>query len=50
LDLFSGSGSCLVACEETNRNCFLVENDIDFAAASLKRFESLGYKIEKENE
>ena len=26
---------------------FLVENDFDFAAASLKRFENLGYKIKK---
>lgn len=47
LDLFSGSGATLVACEETKRNCFLVENDFDFAAASLKRFENLGYKIKK---
>ena len=47
LDLFSGSGITLIACENTNRNAFLVEKDISYAAASLKRFESLNYKIEK---
>ena len=47
LDIFSGSGSTLIACENTNRNCFLIEKDLDFAASSLQRFFSLGYKIEK---
>ena len=47
LDIFSGSGSTLIACENTDRNCFLIEKDLDFAASSLQRFFSLGYKIEK---
>jgi len=47
LDIFSGSGSTLIACEETKRTCFLIEKDKDFASASLTRFESLGYEIVK---
>jgi DNA modification methylase len=47
LDLFSGSGSVLIACEESNRSCVAVEKNLEYAAASLNRFKSLDYKIEK---
>ena len=47
LDLFSGSGSVLIACEESKRNCVAVEKNLDYAAASLNRFKSLNYKIDK---
>jgi site-specific DNA-methyltransferase (adenine-specific) len=47
LDLFSGSGSTLIACEESERICYLVEKDEKTASTSLKRFQELGYTVEE---
>lgn len=47
IDLFAGSGSMLLACENTDRSCTLVENDLSYAAASLKRFKENGFEVVK---
>ena len=41
LDLFGGSGSTLIACEETNRKCLTMEYDEKYASVILKRYEEL---------
>ncbi|MFA6077332.1 MAG: DNA methyltransferase [Candidatus Paceibacterota bacterium] len=41
LDLFGGSGSTLVACEQLKRNCLLIENDPVFCDVIVNRFERL---------
>ena len=41
LDLFGGSGSTLIACEKTNRKCFMMELDphyIDVIVARWQKF------------
>ena len=47
IDPFGGSGTSLIACEQTGRTCYLVENDISFAAAAIQRFQDSKYIIEK---
>ncbi len=48
LDLFGGSGSTLVACEQLKRKCFLVEFEPIFCDLIIKRFEKLtGIKAKK---
>lgn len=47
IDPFGGSGTSLIACEQTGRTCYLVENDVSFAAAALQRFQDSKYIIEK---
>lgn len=47
LDLFSGSGIALLACEETNRTACLVEKDPIYAAAQIKRFQQNGLEVKK---
>jgi len=47
IDLFSGSGTIVMACENTNKTAIAVEKDLNYAAAALNRFESMNYKIEK---
>lgn len=39
LDLFGGSGSTLIACEKTNRNCFMMELDPKYCDVILARWE-----------
>lgn len=39
LDLFGGSGSTLITCEQLNRNCFMMEYDPKYVEAIIKRFE-----------
>lgn len=39
LDLFGGSGSTLIACEKTNRKCFMMELDAHYCDVILTRFE-----------
>lgn len=38
LDPFGGSGSTLIACEQTDRNCYTVELDEKFCDVILKRY------------
>lgn len=38
LDLFGGSGSTLIACEQTDRICFMAELDEKYASVILRRF------------
>ena len=39
LDFFGGSGSTLIACEKTNRRCFMIELDPKYVDVILKRWE-----------
>jgi len=39
LDLFGGSGSTLIACEKTNRKCFMMELDEHYCDVILARWE-----------
>lgn len=41
LDLFGGSGSTLIACEQTNRVCFMMELDPKYCDVILARWEKL---------
>jgi DNA modification methylase len=38
LDPFGGSGSTLIACEQTDRICFMVELDQRFCDVIVRRF------------
>lgn len=39
LDLFGGSGTTLIACEEMDRRCFMMEYDEVYASAIIQRWE-----------
>lgn len=39
VDLFGGSGSTLIACEKTNRKCFMMELDPHYCDVIISRFE-----------
>lgn len=41
LDLFGGSGSTIIACEQINRRCFTMEYDPKYCDAILDRWEKL---------
>lgn len=41
LDLFGGSGSTLIACEQMNRTCFTMELDPKYCDVIIKRWENL---------
>lgn len=48
LDVFAGSGSCLIACEQTNRRCFAMEIDPRYCDVIIKRWEKyIGKKAVK---
>ena len=48
LDLYGGSGSTLIACEETNRNCYMMELDPYYCQVIINRWEEFtGKKAEK---
>lgn len=48
LDLFGGSGTTLIACEELNRKCCMMEFDPFYASAIIKRWETeTGFKAER---
>jgi len=49
LDLFGGSGSNMIACEKTNRVCYMMELDPKYVQTIIKRFKAYtggGAKIE----
>ena len=49
LDLFGGSGSTLIACENLNRKCYMMELDPKYCSVIIERWENLtGKKAEKE--
>ena len=39
LDLFGGSGSTLITCEQLNRKCFMMELDPKFIDVIIARWE-----------
>lgn len=41
LDLFGGSGSTLIACEQLNRICYMMELDEKYCDVIIKRYETL---------
>lgn len=41
LDLFGGSGTTLIACEETERKCFMMELDPHYCDVIIDRWEQL---------
>jgi DNA modification methylase len=53
LDLFGGSGTTLIACEETGRTCYMVEMSPKYFNVIIDRFEKVtgqrAYKIEGDN-
>lgn len=51
LDLFGGSGSTLIACEQLDRRCFMMELDPKYVDVIIERWEQFtGEKAEKVNE
>lgn len=40
LDLFGGSGSTLIACEQTERNCYMMEHDPKYVDVIIQRWEN----------
>lgn len=50
LDGFGGSGSTLIACEQTNRNCFMIEYEPSYVDVIINRWETFtGKKAVKLN-
>ena len=50
LDLFGGSGSTLIACEKTNRKCFMMELDPHYCGVILDRWQKFtGKKAHRED-
>jgi DNA modification methylase len=48
LDPFGGSGSTLIACEQTKRKCYAVEISPEYCSTIIERWEALtGQKAEK---
>lgn len=41
MDLYGGSGSTLIACEQTNRKCYMMELDEKYCSVILERWEKL---------
>ena len=50
LDLFGGSGSTLLACEQLNRTCYIMELNPKYCDVIVKRWETFtGKKADKIN-
>ena len=41
VDVFGGSGSTLIACEQLNRKCYMVELDPHYCDVIIQRWENL---------
>lgn len=41
LDIFGGSGTTLIACEQLNRKCYMMELDPKYCDVIIKRWENL---------
>lgn len=41
IDLFGGSGSTLIACEQLNRSCYMMELDPKYCSVIIERWEAL---------
>ena len=41
LDLFGGSGTTMIACEETERKCYMMEIDPKYCDVSIRRWQKL---------
>jgi DNA modification methylase len=41
LDLFGGSGSTLLACEQINRICYMMEMDREYCLKTIARWEAM---------
>ena len=51
LDLFAGSGTTVIACEQLNRKAYCMEKDGRYAAVIIRRWETMtGQKAEQINE
>lgn len=54
VDLYGGSGSTLIACEKTNRKCFMMEIDPQYCQVIIDRFEKFtgqkAVKLDSEQE
>lgn len=50
VDIFGGSGSTLITCEQTNRNCYMMELSPHYCQVIINRWETFtGQKAEKIN-
>lgn len=50
IDIFGGSGSTLIACEQTNRNCYMMELSPHYCEVIINRWETFtGEKAEQIN-
>lgn len=45
LDIFGGSGSTLIACEQLNRKCYMMELDEHYCDVIIDRWQKLTGKI-----
>jgi site-specific DNA-methyltransferase (adenine-specific) len=45
LDLFGGSGSTLIACEQLKRKCYMMELDPHYADVIISRWEAFTGKV-----
>lgn len=50
LDLFGGSGSTLIACEQTNRTCYMMELDPHYCDVIRKRYDNFVHKSGQEQD
>lgn len=48
LDCFAGSGSTMIACEQLNRKCYMMELDPKYCDVIIKRYEKFtGGKVKR---
>ena len=47
IDLFGGSGSTLIACEQLSRKCYMMELDPYYCSIIIERWEKLTNKQHK---